>query len=71
MVEQWVKDIVEDIHGRDHLEVGMVTTHPDGRTVRIVDGQFWGTYGVSNFWYWVPVLEDGSEGPQEHGYGWL
>ena len=69
MVNSVVKNIVGDVF-KPKLSVGLVTTHPDGRTVRIVSGQFWGEHGVSNFWYWVPILEDDSEGPQECGYGW-
>ena len=68
------KGITETAFGPP-LEIGMTTKHPDGRTVRIRDGAFF-VVGidrisrVSNFWYWNEVLEDGSLGPSEHGYGW-
>ena len=53
------------------LYVGLVTKHPDGRTVKIVEGQFYGRYGLSNFWCWREVLPDGSLSEKlEHGYGW-
>ncbi len=68
MIEQWVKDIVENSSSGNQLEVGMVAKHPDGRTVRIVGGQYWGEYGVSNFWYWREVLPDGELGEKECGY---
>ena len=31
-----------------------------GRPVKIVSGQYWGTYGLSNHWSWRTVLPDGS-----------
>ena len=54
------------------LEVGAVTRHPDGRTVKIMSGCYLDdTYGrVSNFWYWREVLDSGHLGKEEHGYGW-
>ena len=69
-VEQWVQNIVEDVCGRTPFSVGAVVEHPSGRTVKITKGEFWGEYGVSNFWYWQELNEDGSLGPEEHGYGW-
>jgi hypothetical protein len=71
MVSPQVKQIVEDVYGKSEMSVGKDLTHPDGRTVRITGGQYWGTYGVSNFWYWRPVNLDGTLGPEECGYGWL
>jgi len=70
MVKQWVKDLVEDVCGTSDLKVGAVVKHPDGRTVKITSGQYWGTYGLSNFWHWREVLPDGSLGKEESGYGW-
>lgn len=70
MVEQWVKDIVEDTLGKSSMKIGKVIKHPDGRKVKVIDGQYWGTYGLSNFWHWREVKADGSLGPDEHGYGW-
>jgi len=71
MVEQWVKDIVEQSYGKSSMEIGKIITHPDGYKVKIVDGQYWGTYGLSNFWYWHKVKKDGSLTKKKyHGYGW-
>ena len=71
MVEQWVKDMTEEVFGkRDSMKPGAVLVHPDGRTVKITSGQYWGRYGYSNFWYWREVRADGTLGPLEHGYGW-
>lgn len=66
-MERWVQEIWEDgIEGRP-LRAGDVCEHPEtGRMVKITSGQYWGTYGLSNFWYWKDV-ETGEEG---HGYGW-
>ena len=70
MVEQWVRDLVEQVGIGSTMEVGRVVTHPDVRRVLVTGGQFWGTHGLSNFWYWRPVSEDGSLGDEECGYGW-
>lgn len=71
MVEQWVKDFTEEIFGPAPFAVGDVVRHPSGRQVRIVDGQYWGTHGLSNFWSWREVLPDGNLSETiERGYGW-
>ncbi|HLE03329.1 MAG TPA: hypothetical protein VI729_01780 [Anaerolineales bacterium] len=71
MITNWVREIVEEsgFPGAT-LKIGAVVQHPDGRKVKITGGAFWGTYGVSNFWYWRPILANGELGPEEHGYGW-
>lgn len=68
-----VKGIVESQNGNGKpLSVGLVCKHPDGRTVKITSGQYWGTYGLSNFWYWREVMPDETlADKEEHGYGWL
>jgi hypothetical protein len=72
MVQPWVKALVEDVIGPSKLKVGLVTKHPDGRTVKITDGYYWGAHGISNFWYWREVQADGKLSEKlEHGYGWL
>ncbi len=68
-VAPWVRDIIEK-HFKSSMEVGKTLQHPDGRKVLVIDGRFWGEHGVSNFWYWREVREDGSLGPKESGYGW-
>lgn len=51
-------------------KVGDVVKHNDGRVVKIVDGSYYGTHGVSNFFSWAEVLEDGTLSDNiEHGYG--
>lgn len=71
MVMQWVKNIVENNMEHSKLTIGKTIKHPDGRTVKITDGQFWGTHGVSNFWYWREVLKNGELAEiVENGYGW-
>ena len=71
MVEPWVKQIVEEVCGTDHIpEVGRKMKHSDGRTVLVTSGQYWGNHGVSNFWNWKEVKDDGSFGKEECGYGY-
>ena len=65
-VASWVREMV----GEAPFAIGDTVRHPSGRMVKIVDGKYWGTHGLSNFWYWQEVLTDGSLGPREHGYGW-
>lgn len=52
------------------LAIGKTVKHPDGRTVKIIDGQYMGEHGLSNFWYWREVKKGGKLGKKEHGYGW-
>lgn len=69
MVARWVKDLVEDTRP-SHMGIGKIVKHPDGRKVKIVDGQFWGEHGLSNFWTWREVKKNGKLGKEESGYGW-
>lgn len=72
---QLAREINEDARNPS-LVIGAIVTHPDGRRVKIVDGQYYGGPpgpfgGVSNFWYWREVQPDGSlSDTKEHGYGW-
>ena len=53
------------------LTIGGWFLRPDGKTlVEITDGQFMGTHGLSNFWYWRVVKDGKMVGPVHHGYGW-
>lgn len=70
MVAPWVMELTEDVMGKSQMVVGKTLKHPDGRTVKIISGQFWGTRGLSNFWSWQEVCADGTLGPRESGYGW-
>lgn len=69
-VPQWVQDLVAK-HSGGHvpLEVGKYYQHK-GRIVFITSGQYWGTHGISNFWYWCPVDASGqiNKNEEEHGY---
>ena len=64
------RQVSEEVLGPAPFTVGDKVRHPDGRSVQIVGGQWWGEHGLSNFWYWRPVLEDGTLGETESGYGW-
>lgn len=68
-IEDWVKELVESELGGPPFAIGDVV-NKDGRPVEIQEGQYWGDYGLSNFWTFREVLPDGSYGPEETGYGW-
>jgi hypothetical protein len=66
-----LKELINEVHPFSKVKIGDQLGHPSGRKVQITNGQFWGTRGVSNFWYWREVLPDGNLGPDEEcGYGW-
>ena len=56
-MQQWIQELCEEIMPCC-FSIGDIKVHPSGRTVQIVRGQYWGTHGLSNFWYWQEVLED-------------
>jgi len=70
MIENWVKELVNEHMGKSSMKIGEVIQHPKGYPVKVVDGQYWGTYGLSNFWSWRRVKPDGSLGRLVSGYGW-
>lgn len=64
-------DITESLCGGPPFKVGDVVSGPDDLSpVRIVDGQYMGIHGISNYWYWRPLQEDGTLGPKCDGHGW-
>lgn len=70
-VHPMIRCMTEEVVGGAPFQVGDVVRHPDGRVVQITGGQYWGEYGLSNFWYWKPVGPDGRLREEvEHGYGW-
>lgn len=71
-LSQLASTMNQELAAQSSMAIGKRLKHPDGRTVEIVSGQFLDpTYSrVSNFWRWREVLEDGSLGPEESGYGW-
>lgn len=53
------------------MTIGETVMTYDGKMVRITSGSFLGGYGrVSNFWHWVELNQDGSDGNHGSGYGW-
>ena len=72
-MELWVKKICYDVMGGTKLKIGAVVPHltRKGVKVKIVDGQYWGEHGLSNFWSWRIIRKDGSLGPKRSGYGWM
>jgi hypothetical protein len=85
MVQNWVKDLVEGVMEEDEnivegKKLRSINSPEHGQIVyqkekdvytrvRITEGKFWGTHGVSNFWYWE-ILDDNNEViGKDHGYG--
>lgn len=64
MVEQWVKDLTEEVLGGPPVAIGKRYLHPKDGEIEITSGQYWGTHGLSNFWYWKVL----STGEIHHGY---
>lgn len=54
-------------------EIGKIYLYcPDDKKpcrVKLVDGAFWGTHGLSNHWTWRRVLSGGKLDKEECGYG--
>ena len=70
-MQQWAKDLTESVLGGAPFKIGDRVKHPEHGLVEIVDGQYWGSHGLSNFWYWQKVLPDGTlDSEKLHGYGW-
>ena len=60
------RDLTNEFFG-NNLYIGGQYNYPeDNRPIEITGGQFMGMYGLSNFWYWKYLDEEGGEG---HGYG--
>lgn len=71
MVAAWVKSMTEEVLGGPPFKAGDVVLHPEGYKVQIMGGQYWGEHGLSNWWSWRRVLEDGKLSDKvESGYGW-
>jgi hypothetical protein len=62
MVNGFVRTLVETMRGAmvDPV-VGEVWIY-DGKRVWITGGSFWGEHGISNFWNFRYILEDGTLG---------
>jgi hypothetical protein len=70
MPEKWVTNLVEDVIGGSPLQVGKKYMHPEHGLIIVTDGQYWGTHGLSNFWYWNEIdPETGRHVKGHHGYG--
>lgn len=69
-VAPWIQELTEELAGPSSMAIGKTLQHPDGRTVKVMSGQYWGEHGLSNWWTWREVREDEYLGPEESGYGW-
>ncbi len=74
-MDGFIEDLIDGVAEEygNHLKIGMITTEPaTGIKVKIISGQWWGTYGLSNFWDWKRILPDGTLSEETfHGYGWF
>ena len=70
MTSPWARNLTEEVLGGPPFVIGDVVKHPNGRMVKITGGSYWGHRGLSNYWYWREVLENGELGPTISGYGW-
>lgn len=66
------REVTEEVFGGAPWKIGDRVKHPDGRTVQITGGEYWGAYGgLSNHWQWREVLPNGKlASTEESGYGW-
>ena len=64
-VPTWVRELTESVCGGSPLQIGKTYQHPTDGTIRITQGQYWGTHGLSNHWYWEVV----ATGEVHNGYG--
>lgn len=64
-----VMRLAEEAFRGPGIKIGDVVEHPDGRRIKIVGGQRRGACGLSTGWDFQEVMQDGSLGPVEHGYG--
>lgn len=71
-IESTVNIIKQKLASHSKMRVGKTMKHPDGRKVKIIEGQYLDpVYGrVSNFWSWREVKKNGKLGKIENGYGW-
>ena len=70
-IKPWAVEMTERVCGGAPFKIGDRVMHPKHGLVEITAGQYWGTHGISNFWYWTNVLNDGRLGKRNyHGYGW-
>ena len=69
MIADWIKEIVEEDE-EVIPEIGKIYRNKlTGDIIKIIDGQYWGDRGLSNFWSWK-IVKDGVELDEVHkGYG--
>ena len=83
-VQKWVKDLVAEfdtelnqIATPQYAQIVLFKPFRDNKDykigdvykVEIIDGQYWGTFGLSNFWSWYRLDENGNRVREESGYG--
>jgi hypothetical protein len=58
------REFTKSVLGGPTVAIGKTYLHPQDGPVRITDGEWWGTYGLSNFWFWTVL----STGEAKKGY---
>lgn len=58
MVADWVQELTEEVIGGAPVAIGKRYQHPEDGPIEITSGQYWGTHGLSNFWYWRVLSTD-------------
>ena len=67
-VPRWVQDLTEEVCGPNLIEIGKIYDHPQDGLIRIISGQYWGEFGLSNFWHWEVL--DTKERHAGYGGSW-
>jgi hypothetical protein len=70
-IQTVLRELAKEAMGPTKLKINSIVRHPTDGIVKIVDGQYWGEHGISNFWYWQEIKPDGSLGERKSGYGWM
>lgn len=63
-VADWVRQMTEEVIGGSPVQIGKRYVHPSDGVIEITSGQYWGSHGLSNHWYWTVV----ETGESKNGY---
>ncbi len=55
--------IFKPFHNKQDYKVG------DEYKIEVIKGQYWGSNGLSNFWYWYRLDDNNNKIKKECGYG--
>ncbi len=66
-MEQWAKDLTESILP-NNLVIGKYYII-NNKPAKLIKGQYWGTYGLSNCWSWKYIITGRLSRKEVSGYG--